>query len=182
MRAFAYLTAMLLALIGIGVGLVGGVPYVSPPMKSYGVGEMRFVAAFPSLTGGSFFASASSGTLTSYDAWNYSGGDYLYDASVVVISLSDPEGSRLARMYSGELKYYRTQTSNRAGAVTIASEPRCQVGTPGIARNACSAIEVVRSPNLFWFVRAVSEADDPQVAVAFVNSFTPSGSGASPPT
>jgi hypothetical protein len=74
-RAFAYLTAVVLVVIGIGVSLVGGQPLV-PAAAEYGHGELSFSAsfpsepvsvhAFPSFGGGgvTYSASADGGTLT----------------------------------------------------------------------------------------------------------------------
>ena len=50
MRAFAYLTVVVLAVIGVGVSLVNGLPEL-PPLRTYGSSPLRFEAAFPTSLG-----------------------------------------------------------------------------------------------------------------------------------
>jgi hypothetical protein len=181
-KAFAYVTAVVLVVIGISLATIGGLPAASPPVRTYGHGLLRFSAAFPTKYTGS----------PRNDSVRFRPRDVFYEAvedhdnqrftASVIGSLGNDGGGTINIDYSGG------STTRRNGETTTSWPIHCITAT-GAARNpgltadvhgftgvSCVAKEVVSANEVIWIVQA-SSPRTPTVAEAFVRSFRPASRG-----
>jgi hypothetical protein len=180
MKAFAYLTAVVLVVIGIGIGLVGGTPYLLPPSRTYGSGSLAFAVRFPTLEGGRVRVLRYPASPSNRSGW----GRLMYDvrvwgpdpygASVNVLQLDTVEGSAYARVLEGTIaSRFTMSTVLRDGVAMMIGHPTCAFNIYLSQDSvACRSVELFKTgSNVLWVVQGYSSSSIPQVAGAFVSSF-----------
>ncbi len=176
MKAFAIVTAAVLLVIGIGIGVVGGLTYAAPPSHTYGTAAFRFSAAYPNYLGGKLRYAAlpvrryATGTpaLAYYDLFTDS-----YSASVTWVRQDTAVGGKVLRtLLDGLLTGYRTRTFSGGGVTTTLATAACGIGaTVGFPVGSCFDAEIIRAGRVTWVVEAASTSATPQLARDFVRSF-----------
>ena len=204
MKAFAYLTVVVLAVIGIGVSLVNGLSSL-PPLRTYGSPPLRFEAAFPTSLVSKIVASLPVPGLALYATWSFAHGTAFsvegIDSSALPSgSTSNGDGGYI---YSTHLPVEKgpTTTSFAEGFKTVRGGVRCgrshtryvqnltaaQTKSPWIAAidpltsatkaaYLCEISEVVSGHGLKWVVTGVASTQS--MVEQFVDSFKPLGASA----
>ena len=165
---------MVLAVIGIGIGLVGGLAYPQAPSRAYGRPPFSFSAAFPTTVFGGkvtvqcLGGGASCGGKPVVVEWYSPAANNDYYAWVFWINGATPTGANLARLDLPQ--GYRTHAIIRQGYAYLVAEPTCgHVGYP-FAPGTCSDVVVVKKGDVTWVAGAGSKTW-PGLPQAFVESF-----------
>ena len=165
-----------LAVIGIGVGVVGGLAYPKMPSRTYGRPPYAFSAEFPLALGGKLVINCVGGTAPDCEGKPVSVGwgasTYEYEAFVLWIRRDTPVGVKLAKSLLPP-PVYRSHSVTRQGVTYLEATPTCRGNAYGFLAGMCSDLLVETSGDITWIVGAGSRADWPMLPEAFLNSFKP---------
>ena len=197
MKAFTYLTAVVFAVVAIGVSLMNGLPNLQP-VRTYGSQPLRFEAAFPAGLAGKLQGSLPVPGLALFAAGPYVGGTTFAIMGVErsALSASGTNNNGGAYFYT---TYFPIQpgptTTHFAGGFKTVREPvRCggyqirevqvnlQTGSPPVSGassesgsikppSLCWVSEVVSGHGLRWYVSGVAPTGS--IIEQFVDSFKP---------
>jgi hypothetical protein len=171
-KAFAYVTAVVLAVIGIGVGIVGGLPAASPTVRTFGHGLLGFSVAFPTKCTGSPHLGVGPGSV-SYLASDCSSG---YAALVSGVLSSDaakgPQPSLVLLQTRFGPRIGIGSTTTQDGMTITSWSPMCGPSS-GSSYSSCLDVLIVREDGVVWNVSAISPGSNPSVVEAFLKSFHP---------
>ncbi len=168
MKAFAYLTVAVLAVIGIGVGLVGGLPSTNHslrgvPTTTYSVGGVHFSIVF----GGSFspFGSPSVQDFCMADVAGTADHDHLAVSVAVWKQAGLCVGATSILSGRGPTPCYAQPLGNESPAIR-----------PGEGNSYCAAAIVVQVPK--YYIMAMAENSEGSTAAQdVVKSFKFLGTG-----
>lgn len=161
-KALAVLTAAVLVIIGIGVGVVGGLP-TTFPLQAYGSPPMGFEAGFPNDVIGNVQVFA----ITGQALYRLRG-----DGSSFSVYTSQP--SFWAGVLPGSAG---TKTFTAGGYTTVRSVAHCgetaRSGKPGNGYTIflCQEVEAVSGHGAHWLVDAISPSRS--TVESFVETFRP---------
>jgi hypothetical protein len=201
-KAFAYLTVVVLAVIAIGVSLVTGLPNLQP-VRTYGSEPLRFEVAFPAGLVGKLQGSLPVPGLALFAAGPYTSGTTFaimgVDRSALRASGTNHNGGAYFYTTYFPIQPGPTSTYFAGGFKTVREPVRCgayrpryvqvnlQTGSPpssgagsesGAIRlpNLCWVSEVVSGHGLKWYVSGVTPTSS--IIEQFVDSFKPLGASA----
>jgi hypothetical protein len=174
-KAVAYVTAVVLIVIGVGVVTVGGLTPLLGPARSYGEYPMHFTVAFPTSDSGQVRIVQIPPANPAYVSYSLSDQD---DQAVVIGAREDTTlGPKLLNWrLAPDVKGFLTHTTSADGTTTTLGDPACFNVSEAYPQGVCADIEIVRSGNVTWLVYAGGDVGTPTLAQDFVASFHPAAS------
>jgi hypothetical protein len=162
MKAFAYLTTVILIIVGVGVSTVSGLPPI-PVLHAYGEYPFAFSVAWPTYESGPILKTVKR-TFVFYTV-SHTG----YGAFVVAGRTDTAVGRQVIdELSSFYLAGQKAHTSSSRGTTITISDLTCH--NPHHLP-LCYEVEVVRRGNVTWVVFASAADYLPRLAQDFVNSF-----------
>ncbi len=170
MKAFAFLTVTVLAIIGFGVGL-GAAFDKSPAEATYGAGQRRFVAAFPTdIVGAPRVLSGAQ----AISAWVAASAARQTSMSVEVMTTA--QAARVDFPHTGpSVRHTHDGYSIFSGSLQC-EDVHPKSGTATTTTRLCRTGTIEWNSETTWFVGAISPGSGSD-AQAFVASFRPQPEG-----